>query len=137
MSKTLTLEGDVNAVDTLVRLTAQGSLAAPSLLVPAGSTKIKHIYAAIAGDGAAAGSVVSFLRIGGNAVKNGEQTLMFAGLGGQAPQAGSDTAPHVMRAKQFKDVDIEVEPSDTLDISAEMAGADPGDTTIAVTLVFE
>ena len=34
------------------------------------------------------------------------------------------------------DADIEVRPSDTISIAAEMAGIDPGDATVAVTVVF-
>ena len=41
MSKTLTVEGTVTAVDTVVRLTSQGSVTAPSLVTPAGVKMIK------------------------------------------------------------------------------------------------
>lgn len=136
MSKTITLEGDVNAVDTLTRLTAQGSVTAPSLVVPAGMSKIQTIMVALGADNAAAGSVSAFLRIGGNAVLNGEQQIMFGGTGGQAPQAGSDQAPSFMTPFILNDADIEVRPSDTIDVSCEIAGADPGDTTVAVTLIY-
>lgn len=136
MSRTITLEGDVNAVDTLVRLTAQGSVTAPSLVVPAEMTKIKSIIIAGAADNAAAGSVVHFLRLGGNAVLNGEQQIMFMGTGGQAPQAGSDQAPSNMTPFVVEDADIDVRPSDTIDVAAEMAGADVGDSTVCVTIVY-
>lgn len=136
MSRTITVEGDVNAVDTLVRLTAQGSVAAPSLVVPAGMTKIKSIVAAAGADNAAAGSVVYFVRLGGNAVLGGEQQIMIGGTGGQAPQAGSDQAPNIMPAFVMDELDIDVRATDTIDISAEMAGADVGDTTVSVTVVY-
>lgn len=136
MSRTFTVEGDVNAVDTLTRLSAQGSVSAPSSVVPAGMTKIKSIIVAAGVDNAAAGSVVFFVRLGGNAVLGGEQQIVIAGAGGQAPQAGSDQAPSVMAPVVFDNVDIDVRPTDTIDISAEMAGADVGDSTVAVTLVY-
>lgn len=136
MAKTLTLEGDVNSVDTLVRLTAQGSVSAPSLIVPAGNTRIRSIHAALGSDNAVAGSVTGFLRIGGNAVLNGEQQIMIGGSGGQLPQSGSDQAPSFMTPFRLEDADIEVRPGDTVDIGAEMAGADVGDTTFIVTLIF-
>lgn len=137
MSRTLTLEGDVNAVDTRVTLTAQGSVTAPSLVVPKGTTKIKSITVAGATDNAADdGAVVFFLRIGGNAVKNGESAIMFGGNGGQTVQAGSDAAPSVMTPFVLEDADIDVRDSDTISIACEMAGVDPGDATVAVTLVF-
>lgn len=136
MSRTITVEGDVNAVDTLVRLTAQGSVSAPSLVVPAGMTKIKSIIATAASDQAAAGSVVFFVRLGGNAVLGGEQQIMIGGNGCQLGQAGSDTAPSRMQPFVIDNADIDVRPSDTIDISAEMAGADVGDATVGVTVVY-
>ena len=136
MSRTLTLEGDANSVDTRVLLTTQGSVTAPSTVVPSGMTKIKKMYAAIGSDNAAAGGVVAFVRLGGNAVLNGEQAIMFGSTGGQTPQTGSDQEPSYMTPFVLEDADIDVRPSDTLSIAAEIAGADPGDTTIAVTVVF-
>lgn len=123
-------------VDVLTRLTAQGSVSAPSLVVPAGATRIKSIMAAIGCDNAASGQAVAFLRIGGNAVLNGEQQIMFASTGGTLPQAGSDRAPSFMQPFTLVDADIEVRPSDTVDVSGEIAGADPGDTTFVVTLIY-
>lgn len=137
MSRTLTLEGDVNAVDSRVTLTAQGSVAAPSLVVPAGMTKIKSIIAAAATDNLADdGSVVFLLRLGGNAVMNGESVIVIGGAGGQLVQSGSDAAPSKMTPFVLDDADIEVRPSDTISVAAEMAGVDPGDSTFGVTIVF-
>ena len=137
MSKTITVEGDVNAVDTRTLLTAQGSVTAPSLVVPSGMTKIKKIILAASHDGAADdGSALFFLRLDGNAVLNGEQTIVFAGGGNQTVQAGSDSAPNNMTPFTLDDVDIDVRPSDTISIAAEFAGVDIGDTAIAVTLVY-
>lgn len=137
MSRTLTLEGDVNAVDTRVMLTAQGSVTAPSLVVPSGMKKIKSIAIAAATDNQADDGAVAFmLRLGGNAVMNGESTIFFGGAGGQTVQAGSDAAPSVMTPFVLEDADIEVRPSDTISVAAEMAGVDPGDSTICVTLIF-
>lgn len=137
MSRTLTLEGDVNAVDTRVVLTAQGSVSAPSLVVPSGMTKIKSIICAAATDNQADdGAVVFLLRLGGNAVMNGESTIFFGGAGGQTVQSGSDAAPTDMTPFVLDDADIEVRASDTISVAAEMAGIDPGDATVMVTVVF-
>ena len=136
MSKTITVEGDVNSVDTRTLLIGQGSVTTPSLVVPAGMTKITDILVAASADNAAAGEVVNFIRLGGNAVLGGEQTIMFGASGGQTPQAGSDQAPSVMPAIMLKNVNIEVRPSDTISIAGEMAGADVGDETFVVTLVY-
>lgn len=136
MSRTITVEGDVNAVDTRVLLSGQGSVTAPSLVVPAGMTKIKKIILVAAADGLAAGEVVYFIRLGGNAVLGGEQTIMFGGDSSIAPQAGSDVAPSIGIPFVLPDADIDVRSSDTISISAEMAGVDVGDATIACTLVY-
>jgi hypothetical protein len=42
----LTVEGDITAADTRTPLTSQGSVASPSLLVPAGYTKIDKVIVA-------------------------------------------------------------------------------------------
>jgi len=137
MSRTLTVVGDINAVDTLTRLTAQGSITAPSLVVPAGMKKIIKIIAAIAADELADdGQYVAFVRLGGAAVLGGEQVIIFAGGGNQLPQTGSDVAPSIGIPFTLEDVDIAISPSDTISIAAEIAGADPGDTAMAVTLVY-
>ncbi len=136
MSRTLTVEGDVNAVDTRVLLTAQGSVATPSLVVPSGMRKIDKILFAGAADGLAAGEVVYLLRLGGAAVLGGEQTLVVGGDGSIAVQAGSDAAPSIGSLFVLEDVDIAVSPSDTISIAAEAAGVDVGDSTLIVTIVF-
>jgi len=137
MARTITVEGDLNTVDSRTLLTAQGSVTAPSLVVPAGMTKIKKIIAAASHDGAADdGSALWFLRLGGNAVLNGEQTIVFGAGGNQTVQSGSDSAPNIMVPFVLNDCDIDVRPSDTISIAAEFAGVDIGDTAVAVTLVY-
>lgn len=137
MSRTITVEGDVNAVDTRVLLTGQGSVTAPSLVVPSGMTKIKKLIAAASHDGAADdGAALFFIRLGGSAVLNGEQTIVFGGAGNQTVQAGSDAAPNTMVPFQIADLDIDVRPSDVISIAAEFAGVDIGDTAVVVTLIY-
>ena len=136
MSRTITVEGDVNAVDTRTVLTAQGSVTAPSLVVPAGMTKIKRVIMTAAADGLAAGEAVNFIRLGGNAVKDGEQVIVFGGEDSQTVQTGSDAAPALGSYFALEDADIEVSPSDTITIAGEFAGVDVGDMTFAVTLVY-
>lgn len=137
MSRTVTVTGAIDAVDTRTLLTGQGSVAAPSLVVPVGMTKIIGIRAAIAADALADdGSYIAFIRLGGAAVKNGEQVIVYAGGGNQTVQAGSDAAPSVMGAFVLNDVDIEVTPSDVISIAGEIAGVDPGDTQATVTIVY-
>lgn len=136
MAKTLTLEGDLATVDSRTVISTQGSVTAPSLVVPAGVSLIKRIILTAGAEGLADGSAVFFVRIGGNAVKRGEQTIMVSAAARIAVQTGSDAAPQYCRAWTLDDADIEVVPSDTLAITAEMAGQDLGTGHIAVTLIF-
>lgn len=136
MSKTLTVEGDLATVDTRTIISTQGSVTAPSLVVPSWAKSIARIIVAASQEGLANGSAVFFLRLGGNAVQRGEQTLMVSAGGTIGVQAGSDAAPCIAKPVIFDNVDIDVSPSDTISIAAEMAGSDLGTGHIAVTLVF-
>lgn len=136
MSKTLTVEGDITAVDTRTLITTQGSVTAPSLVVPSGMTKIDKIIVAVAAEGLADGSATFLLRLGGAGVLKGEQVLAAGGAGRIAVQSGSDAAPQISLAYQFEDVNIDVSPSDTITIAGEMAGTDVGTTRMVVTVIF-
>ena len=137
MSRTLTVEGDIATVDAISRLTTQGSVTAPSLVVPSKVTKIDKVIVAASAEGLANGSAVFFLRIGGNAVKRGEQTIMISSAGTIAVQTGSDAAPQIVNVFILDNADIEVTPSDTLTVAAEMAGSDIGTGRVIATLVFK
>lgn len=137
MSRTLTVVGDINTVDTLTRLTAQGSVTAPSLVVPAGMRRIIKLVGTIATDALADnGAFVFVIRLGGAAVLGGEQTFVVHGGGTQTVQTGSDAAPSIGVPFVLNDVDILVSASDVISISGEVAGVDPGDTAVAVTVVY-
>lgn len=132
----ITVEGEVVAIDTLVRLTTQGSVTAPSRLTPGDATKIQRLVVAVGADGLAAGEVACLVRLGGDAIKGGEQTFFVAGIGNQAVQAGSDGASFALAPVVLDNIDLDVTPSETLDISVEMVGVDIGDATFAVTVIF-
>jgi len=136
MSKTLTVEGDLGTVDSRAVITTQGSVTAPSLVTPAGARRIDKVIVAVGAEGLADGSGVFFLRLGGNATKNGEQVIMIGAGGRIAIQAGSDAAPSIGVPFILENADIEVSPSDTISIAAEMAGSDLGTGHVVVTLVF-
>lgn len=136
MSKTFTVEGDIASADTRTLLTTQGSVTAPSSVVPSGVTKIDRIVVACSSEGLAAGAQSWFLRIGGNAVKNGEQVIAISASGMIAVQTGSDAAPQLMAAIILENVDIAVAASDTLTIAVEGAGTDTGTGHAVVTLVY-
>lgn len=135
-TKTITVEGDVASVDTRTALTTQGSVTAPSLIVPAGYTKISKIFAAATAEGLANGKQTWFLRLGGNAVQGGEQVIALGANGTIAVQAGSDAAPCVVTPLVLEEVDIPVSGSDTISIWAEGSGDDTGTGHVVVTLVF-
>lgn len=136
MSKTFTVEGDIASVDTRTQLTTQGSVSAPSSVVPAGMSKIAKVIIAGTTEGLADGAQSYFVRLGGNAVLGGEQTIAVSAVGRIAPQAGSDSAPQLMSAIVINDADIEVRASDTISVSAEGAGTDTGTGHVVVTLVY-
>ena len=136
MSKTFTVEGDIASADTRTLLTTQGSVTAPSSVVPAGVTKIDSIIIAATTEGLADGAQSYFLRLGGNAVRNGEQSIAISAVGRIAVQSGSDAAPQLMSAIVLRDVDIEVSPSDTLTVAVEGAGTDTGTGHAVVTLIY-
>lgn len=136
MSKSFTVEGDIASADTRTLLTTQGSVTAPSSVVPAGMKKIDKIIIAATTEGLADGAQSYFLRLGGNAVKNGEQSIAISAVGRIAVQSGSDAAPQLMSAVVLNDVDIEVSSSDTLTVAVEGAGTDTGTGHAVVTLIF-
>lgn len=136
MTRSFTVEGDVMSADTRTALTTQGSVSAPSSVVPAGMNKIDKIIVAGTSEGLADGAQTLFIRLGGNAVLGGEQVIAVSAMGRIAPQAGSDSAPQLMTAWVLEDADIEVRPSDTISISAEGPGSDTGTIHVGITVIF-
>lgn len=134
--RTITVEGDITTVDTRTALTTQGSVVSPSLIVPAGYTKIIKIIAAAAAEGLADGKQTFYLRLGGNAVQGGEQLIPVSASGRIAVQSGSDAAPSLCRAIVLDNLEIPVSSSDTLSIWGEGAGDDTGTPHMVATLVF-
>jgi len=136
MSKTLTVAGDITAVDTRTLITGQGSVTAPSLVVPSGSKVIDQIIVGVGAEGLAAGSCTFILRLGGGAVMNGEQVISIGAAGTILPQSGSDAAPQHPQLFILKDCQIDVSTSDTVTVAVEMAGTDIGTARAVVTLIF-
>ena len=137
MSKTLTVEGDVNAANTLTNITAQGSVAAPSRVTPANARRIISVIVAAAADQLAEGAANVLVRLGGNAIRGGEQEIICAGLAANTVVAGSDLPPVYNPLFMLLDADIEVDGSEVIDINAELVGDDLGDATLVITLIFE
>lgn len=132
----VTVEGDITAVDTLTRLTTQGSVAAPSRLTPPDASKLARVVYSLAFDAAADGEATFHLRISGDAVKGGEQVITLGAGSYIDVQAGADSGRGVMGAVVLENLDIEITPNETLDISVEMAGVDVGTATAVVTAIF-
>lgn len=132
----ITVEGDMTAVDTLVRLTAQGSVTAPSRLTPPDATMLKRIFCSVSSDAAADGEVSYILRLGGDAIKGGEQSFIIGAESWIDVAAGGDGAGADMLVMILDNLDLEITPSETLDISVEMAGTDVGTATAVVTAIF-
>ena len=132
----ITVEGEITAIDTLTRLTTQGSVAAPSRLTPPEASMLKRLVLAVSHDGQADGEVTFIVRLGGDAIRGGEQTLIVGAGSRIAVQTGSDAAPAIMAPQIFDNLDLEINPNETLDISVEMAGVDIGTAGVVVTAIF-
>lgn len=136
VNRTFTVEGDIAAVDTRTLLTTQGSVTAPSPVVPAGVKKIDKIVFAASSEGLADGKQVWFLRLGGGAMLNGEQLIAISASGRIAVQAGSDAAPQICPPVVLESVDIPVSASDSLTVAVEGAGDDTGTGHAVVSLIY-
>lgn len=132
----ITVEGEVTAVDTLTRLTSQGSVTAPSRLTPPDAKMLKRVIYSLSHDGQADGEATFLLRLGGDAIKGGEQVIVLGAGSRIAVQTGSDAAPAIMLPQILEDLDLEIAPNETLDISVEMAGVDVGTAGVVITAVF-
>ena len=137
MSKTLTVEGDLNTANVLTNIVTQGSVSAPSRVTPTGAKKIVTVLVAAAADQLAEGAANILIRLGGNAIRGGEQTIICAGLAGNTVVSGSDLPPVYNPMFMLENADIEVDGSEVIDINAELVGDDLGDSTLVVTLIFE
>ena len=132
----ITVEGDMTAVDTLVRLTAQGSVAAPSRLTPPDAKMLKRVFFAVASDCAADGEVNYILRLGGDAIKGGEQTFVLGAESFVDVATAGDGINNDMPVQILDNLDLEITPNETLDISVEMVGVDIGSATAVITAIF-
>ena len=133
----ITVEGDITAVDTLTRLTTQGSVAATSRLTPPDATVLKRVFYAVASDAADDGEVVYILRLAGDAIKGGEQSFIIGAEAFIDVATAGDGQGNSMIPMMLDNLDLEITPNETLDISVEMAGVDIGTATAVVTAIFQ
>lgn len=132
----ITVENEITAVDTLTRLTTQGSVTAPSRLTPPDAKMLKRLIYSFGSDFAADGEVTVFLRLGGDAIKGGEQTIVLGSNSWIDVATAGDGINLHMPPQIIDNLDLEVTPLETLDISAEMAGVDVGSVGVMVTAIF-
>lgn len=137
MSRTRTYEGEGTSPDTRVNLVVQGSIANPNTKTPKGAKKIDVISVYVGSDLAVAGRAGFLVRIGGDAVKNGEHTIVVGAEGATAVQSGADTPGVTSTPFVLEDVDIDVDSSEQLTIDVEMLDDDLGDVEGVVTLIFD
>jgi len=136
MTRTLTVEGDVNSADTATNITAQGSIATPSRQVPTNVSRIVAVHCSAAVDFAAFGAACHVITLGGAAILGGQQSLPVGSSGGTDVQSGSDAAGSPKYITKLENLNISVSPGETINISAEMVGADMGDAHFQVTLLY-
>lgn len=134
MTRTLTVEGEGSADDVVIPLTTQGSKSAPSRLVPAGLQlkKIVRIRAGFSVDSTAAGSCVVFLRLSGDGIIGGTQTLVLGAVGSQI----GDDDQEIHSGRVALDVDIDVIINGQIDLELDFAGDDMGEHGGVVTLIY-
>lgn len=124
-------EGECTAVDTKTALTTMGPDTAPGALnVPQGAAKLDGIFVAVASNGAATGSFSAFVRLEGSGLD--KPYICAAGAGGGSVATGQS---EVHRA-EYLELNAPVVPGNEILVFAEMAGADVGQISVGVTLVF-
>lgn len=126
-------EGEVTALDTKTQLSTLGSESAPGpILVPSTAKKLLGFIVAECENFAAAASYSAFIRLEGSGLPGGPETIAV-GSGG-VPVATGGNGNKVARFIPFE---LEVTPANEILIYAEMAGADVGQVSFGVSLVFE
>lgn len=116
------------AADTPVVVDTLGHVAAVPITVPAGRSRITKIIGAFAADGVAAGAAVIWITLSGNGVKDGEQTIMLGGIGGELV-----TSDIQAQASLAVEVEIDILAGNQINIEAEK-NVDVGDASVGVTL---
>jgi len=101
-------------------------------LVPAGVRTLVGAIVAASANYAAVGSASGFIRLEGPGLPEGPETLAIGAMGGNSVtgiQAGS--------AAKYYPLGVPVTPGNEVLVFGEMAGADVGQISFVVTLIFE
>jgi len=130
-------EDEVSAANTdtpLARLGSDGNLG--NVRVPAGVSRIAEVWISAAPDTTftVAIAAVIFIRLSGNGMPDGPETLIGMGIG----QGGITAVANTNRTylPTVRKVDFKVTPSNQIRVAAEMTG-DLGIVNVGVTLVFK
>jgi len=125
-------EGEATAVDTKTQLTTLGSETAPGALsVPAGAKFLAGIIACACSNYAATGRFNALVRVEGSGLPEGSEVITVGAGGVTIATGGQD-----VQKAQFYPIYAPVTPTNELQIFGEMTGADVGQVSFGVTLVF-
>mgnify|MGYP001589602786 CR=1 FL=1 len=129
-------EIEISAADTKTAVTRLGSDgAAGNIQIPAGRSRISKLIVAFAADTTftVAIAAIVFIRLEGNALPDGPETMVVAGYG----QGGITAVANTTRADPpvIIPVDFRVTPGNQLQMFAEMTG-DLGIANICIGLEF-
>lgn len=131
--KYLTREGQATAVDTKTQLTTLGSEIAPGpLLVPAESRVLAGIIVAACSNYAATGAASALIRLEGNGLPGGPETIAAGAMGVSIATGGQS-----VNSAKYYPLAVPVKIANEIIIFGEMAGGDIGQVSFGVTLVFE
>jgi hypothetical protein len=113
-------------------LTTLGSETAPGpLLVPGGATKLMKVIAASVSNSAAVGSASHLARLEGAGLPGGPYPFATGADGGNVATGKQDSTEPVVIP-----LNVEVSEGDEIILVGEMAGADTGQVSTGLTLVF-
>lgn len=125
---------NITAVDTVSAVVQRGEDGDSGRFdVPGDATMLKDIIVVAIGNGATAGKANALFRLSGGGLLNGPEVMPGQGSGASVATGNERSMP----AHRFKDLDIQVIPTNGIDVVAEMTGEDVGEMMAAITLVFE
>ena len=125
-------EGSSTAVDTKAQMTTLGSQAAPGpLQVPAGATELLGVITAFGCDLGIAADGTIFVRLEGNGLPEGPETLTIGAVGAAVATGGLHTT-----AAMYTPLHAKVTPGNEISLFHENDGEDMNVITTGVTLVF-
>ena len=126
-------EGQATAVDSKTQLTTLGSESAPGpLLVPAGSRVLAGVVVAACSNYAATGAASALVRLEGNGLPGGPETIAVGAMGVSIATGGQS-----VNAAEYIPLAVPVKVANEILIFGEMAGGDIGQVSFGVTLVFQ